>query len=208
MSVVSPSFSAQSLACQRGGRTLFSQLSLELTAGSLLQVVGANGCGKTTLLRILCGLRAPDEGRVCWDGVPIAEAEEDFTGNLAYIGVQSGLKRELTPLENLAFALSLAQSARLEARAALDALRLLPYADVPCQRLSTGQVRRVSLARLLMLGSPLWILDEPLIGLDQDSRTEFERVLFDHAGQGGMVILTTHHPITDPRGLLRRLELG
>lgn len=208
MSAISPSFSAQALTCQRGGRTLFSGLTFELSAGSLLQVVGPNGCGKTSLLRILSGLRRPDEGCVSWGGVDIEEAEDDFTENLAYLGVQSALKRELTPIENLGFALSLTHSARLTPELALEALRLSALADIPCQRLSTGQVRRVALARLLMLGSPLWILDEPLTGLDLDSRRDFEQALFGHAGQGGMVILTTHHPIADPKGLLQRLELG
>ncbi len=142
-----------------------------------------------------------------WGNQPIAEAEDDFSENLSFIGVQSGLKRELTPIENLAFSLSLARTSRLTPEQALQALRLCPFADIPCQRLSTGQNRRVALARLLMLGSPLWILDEPLTGLDTDSRIDFERAMFAHAEQGGIVVLTTHHPITDPQSALRRLEL-
>jgi heme exporter protein A len=177
MSAIFPSFSAQALTCLRGGRTLFSGLSFELSAGSLMQVVGPNGCGKTSLLRILSGLRQPDAGCVRWAGVAIEEAEDDFTENLAYLGVQSALKRELTPLENLGFSLALARTACLTPGQALEALRLTPLADIPCQRLSTGQVRRVALARLLMLGSPLWILDEPLTGLDQDSRRDFEQAM-------------------------------
>ena len=208
MSVAPPSLSAHSLACLRGGRKLFEQLSFELQAGELLQVVGPNGSGKTTLLRVLCGLRAPDEGSVRWCGQAIEDADDDYTEALSYIGFQSGLKIELSPRENLEFARTLARSSRLCPERALEQVRLAAYADVPCQRLSTGQARRVALARLLMLDTRLWILDEPLTGLDQASRTDFEQILFEHADQGGLVVLTTHHPITDHGGLLKRMELG
>ncbi|MGH8454792.1 MAG: cytochrome c biogenesis heme-transporting ATPase CcmA [Nevskiales bacterium] len=207
MTAASPCFKVESIACQRGGRRLFDKLSFELGPGELLQVLGANGSGKTTLLRILCGLRAPDEGKVLWCGQPIEEADDAYTEVLSYLGFQSGLKWELTPRENLAFARTLARSSRLSPEQVLERLRLAAYADVPCRQLSTGQLRRVALARLLMLESRLWILDEPLTGLDQASRADFEQALFEHAGSGGMVVLTTHHPIGN-HGLLKQLELG
>lgn len=187
---------------------LFEQLSFELRGGELLQVVGPNGSGKTTLLRILCGLREPDGGTVQWCGQAIRDADDGYTEALSYIGFQSGLKTELTPCENLDFARSLARSSRLIPLQALEQVHLASYADVPTRRLSTGQTRRVALARLLMLDTRLWILDEPLTGLDQSSRTDFEQILFNHVDQGGLVVLTTHHPITDPGGRLKRLELG
>ncbi|HXG27445.1 MAG TPA: cytochrome c biogenesis heme-transporting ATPase CcmA [Nevskiales bacterium] len=199
--------SADSLACRRGGRQLFAGLSFELRVGEVLQVVGANGSGKTTLLRILCGLRAPDAGSVRWQGRPIAEADDAYTESLSYLGFQSGLKLDLSPRENLAFARCLARGQRRSAAQALELLRLDTYADRPCRQLSTGQLRRVALARLLMQDTPLWILDEPLTGLDQAARTDFEQALFAHAGDGGMVVLTTHHPIRDG-ARLRQLELG
>jgi heme exporter protein A len=198
--------SAESLACRRSGRQLFAGLSFSVRAGEVLQVVGANGSGKTTLLRILCGLRAPDEGAVRWQGQLIADADDAYAESLSYLGFQSGLKLDLSPRENLAFARCLARGQRLSVEQALEQLRLAPYADRPCRQLSTGQQRRVALARLLMLDTPLWILDEPLTGLDQAARADFEQALFAHANSGGMVVLTTHHPLrTTPR--LRQLEL-
>jgi heme exporter protein A len=199
--------SVESISCQRGGRVLFEQLSFELGAGGVLQVLGPNGSGKTTLLRLLCGLRRPDEGRVLWRGVPVAEADDDFTENLSYLAFQSALKLELTPRENLDFACALARSSRLAPEQALERARLAAYVDTPCRQLSTGQLRRVALARLLMLGSCLWVLDEPLTGLDQASRVDFEQALFEHADAGGMVVLTTHHPVR-LHAELKQLELG
>jgi heme exporter protein A len=208
MSAESPSlFSVEAISCQRGGRMLFERLSFGLRAGEVQQVVGPNGCGKTTLLRILCGLRAPDEGRVLWQGQPIEDADDAFTESLSYLAFQSGLKLELTPIENLAFARALARFSRLDPAAALGRARLAAFADVPCRRLSTGQLRRVALARLLMLETKLWVLDEPLTGLDQASRADFEQALFEHAAAGGMVVLTTHHPISG-HASLKQLELG
>jgi heme exporter protein A len=207
MNAISDGLSAEALACQRGGRQLFAGLSFELRAGEVLQVVGANGSGKTTLLRILCGLRVPDEGVVRWRGQPVAEADDAYAESLSYLGFQSGLKLDLSPRENLAFARCLARGQGLSAEQALEQLRLGTYADRPCRQLSTGQQRRVALARLLMLDTPLWILDEPLTGLDQAARADFEQALFAHAGAGGLVVLTTHHPIRDG-ARLRQLELG
>ncbi len=199
--------SAESLACRRGGRQLFADLSFSVRAGEVLQVVGANGSGKTSLLRILCGLRPPDAGSVRWQGQPIADADDAYAESLCYLGFQSGLKLDLSPSENLAYARSLARGQRLSAAQALEQLRLGAYADRPCRQLSTGQLRRVALARLLMLDTPLWILDEPLTGLDMAARADFEQALFAHAADGGMVVLTTHHPIRE--GVrLRQLELG
>jgi heme exporter protein A len=207
MNPVPEGLSAESLACRRGGRQLFADLSFKLCAGEVLQVMGANGSGKTTLLRILCGLRAPDEGAVRWQGQLIADADDAYTESLSYLGFQSGLKLDLSPRQNLAFARCLARGQRLPAEQALARLRLDAYADRPCRQLSTGQLRRVALARLLMLDTPLWILDEPLTGLDQAARIDFEQALFAHAADGGMVVLTTHHPIRDG-ARLRQLELG
>jgi heme exporter protein A len=207
MSIATHCLQAESIACQRGGRVLFERLSFELGAGEVLQVVGANGSGKTTLLRILCGLRTPDEGRVLWQRQSIDAADEAFTESLSYLGFLSALKFELSPRENLEFAATLARCCRVGLRQALVQVRLAAYEDVPCRQLSTGQLRRVALARLLMQGAPLWILDEPLTGLDQASRADFEQALFDHAGEGGLVILTTHHPLSGDKRL-KRLELG
>ncbi len=186
---------------------LFSQLSLALEAGECLQVLGPNGSGKTSLLRILSGLRRPDEGHVRWNGRPIDLGDDSFAEALSYLGVQSGLKPDLTPLENLRYAASLVRACRLDPIQALQSVRLDAYAEVACRQLSTGQLRRVALARLVMLGTCLWLLDEPLTGLDQASRSEFEQALQTHIGTGGMVILTTHQPLRNG-SRIKQLELG
>lgn len=199
---------AASLCCRRGSRLLFESLSFSVAAGELLQVVGPNGSGKTTLLRILCGLRAPDQGRVLWQGTDIAEEDGEYREALSYLGFNSGLKLELTPLENLEFSAGLASASAMAAEAALDTVGLSAFARLSCRQLSSGQLRRTALARLLMRGSPLWILDEPLTGLDQAARADFERCLHAHAANGGSIVLTTHFPLGDGGAGARRLELG
>ena len=202
------SLRAEQLSCRRAGRMLFSNLSLRVAAGELLQIVGANGSGKTTLLRILCGLREADTGAVFWKDRNIDAASDEFTAELMFIGFQPGLKLELSPRENLEFAAAIAPSARIAAGVALERAGLARWADTPCRQLSTGQIRRAALARLAMFERELWILDEPLTGLDQSARADFESAMFAHAEEGGMVVFTTHHALEGEHRGLRLLELA
>jgi heme exporter protein A len=181
------------LGCERGGRRLFRALSLSLAAGDVLRIAGANGRGKTSLVRILCGLLAPQEGEVRWQGEPISQLREEYSRQLVYLGHAPAVKDELTAAENLSIACRLAGNARDhgEISAALRALAV-PEA-VLVKTLSQGQRRRAALARLwLSRSSPLWLLDEPLAALDAQAARLVESVIAWLAAKGGMVIYTTH----------------
>lgn len=180
-----PLLVAQSLGLVRGGRELFRDLSLQIEAGQLWQVEGANGAGKTSLLRILAGLsRYGFEGRV------LRHAP------LLYLGHQSAVKALLTPRENLALHVSgedCYDDARIEA--ALAGVGLYGYEDVPSHTLSAGQHRRVNLARLLLSNSPLWLLDEPFTAIDKAGVADLQALLAAHVAEGGAVVMTSHQAL-------------
>lgn len=181
------------LACVRGDRPLFSDLSFALKPGELLHVVGANGTGKTTLLRTLCGLTRQAAGEIRWRGAETRALGDEFRNELAYVGHLNGIQGELTPVENLRAAAGLAGAADPERiDAALETVRLSPYRRFPAKILSQGQKRRLALARLVLLRKPLWILDEPFSALDVASVTLMTQALTGHLADGGMVVLTSH----------------
>lgn len=200
---------ADGLRCRRGGRKLFDGLALRLDAGELVQVEGANGCGKTTLLRVLCGLSTPDAGTVRWGGEDIAEARAAFHAALTWVGHAAAVKRDLTPRENLRAAAALATTPPATGvDAALARMGLEAHAGTPLRALSAGQCRRVALARLVLQPTPLWVLDEPFAALDAHGKQLLEGLVAGHCRGGGMVLLTTHQP-ADFRDLaVRRLRLG
>ncbi|MDM8565267.1 cytochrome c biogenesis heme-transporting ATPase CcmA [Candidatus Halobeggiatoa sp. HSG11] len=186
----------KNLQCIRDDRVLFDDLNFSLSNGKLLQIEGHNGSGKTSLLRILCGLTLPTEGYVYWNDEDIQDIQEDYWATLAYVGHHPGVKGELTPLENLAMAQSLSkQPIDIELADALDQVGLYGFEDVPTRTLSAGQQRRVALARLLISKTVLWILDEPFTALDKVAIKMLEGWLDKHAEQGGMAILTSHHTV-------------
>ena len=195
------------LACERGERLLFRNLGFELGQGEALLVRGGNGRGKTSLLRILCGLSAPAAGEVRWRGEPIARAHEQYGREMAYVGHANGIKDDLTPLENLRLAAALGGRALGEdaAQAALAQVGLARCVDLPARVLSFGQRRRVALAGLATAGALLWILDEPLTGLDVDGVAMVETLIRDHVAGGGLAVMTTHQPLVlgalEPRTL-------
>lgn len=190
------SLSAKNLCCARDDRELFADLSLNVPAGKVMQVEGRNGAGKTTLLRMLCGARLPDSGDVYWNGEPITDLGSDYFRQVNYVGHLAGVKRELSPEENLKFASAMHDApARLSLDDVLDAVGLRGFEDVPAAFLSAGQTRRVALARLLLLQAPLWILDEPFTALDVDGLKMFEDMLEQHLADGGSAVLTTHRPV-------------
>jgi heme exporter protein A len=181
------------LECSRGGRLLFSGLSLTLAAGEVLRIAGGNGRGKTSLLRIVCGLLAPAAGEVRWNGETIGELREDYFRQLVYLGHAPAVKDELTAAENLSIACRLAGSACSsgDIAAALRTLEVPGSALV--KALSQGQRRRAALARLwLSQAAPLWLLDEPLAALDAKAARLVEELVAAHAARGGMVVYTTH----------------
>jgi heme exporter protein A len=188
---------AQGLSCLRGDRLLFKNIGLELNAGGLLYVLGENGSGKSSLLRMLCGLLMPEQGAITWGKKTIKEDAETYLYNLTYIGHLNGLKDDLTALENLTMSVRGAGHEVTDARAlaALAAIGIERCADLPVRVLSQGQKRRVTLARLWLAEGQLWILDEPFAALDVASVSILAARLSEHLAGGGMAILTTHQEV-------------
>jgi heme exporter protein A len=187
---------ARQLFCERDERILFSGLNFELLAGQLMQVMGSNGSGKTSLLRILCGLNDHYEGEILWRGEPANEQREQYLASLLYIGHRAGVNRILTPRENLRWSAALHSPVDDQyIEAALSRVGLRAYEDIPCRNLSAGQTQRVALARLLISPAILWILDEPFTTLDVQGVKDLEQLLAEHVASGGSVLLTTHHQL-------------
>ena len=205
-----PVLSAHGLECARGDRTLFTDMSFELAAGELLLVQGGNGQGKTSLLRLLTGLSSPVAGEVRWRGAAITQTRETFHAEMAYLAHANGIKEDLTPLENLYFQAGLAGRG-FDANVAEQTLRKLGLArclDLPTRVLSFGQRRRVALAGLLIASAVLWIMDEPLTGLDVHGVALVESLLREHLQRGGMVVMTTHQALTLDGVNVRALQVG
>src|SRR5262245_54436635 len=181
---------ASGLDCVRQGRTLFRALSFSVAAGERLRIAGANGSGKTSLLRILCGLLTPNEGEVRWRGTSIRVLKEEFSKEIVYLGHAPAVKDDLTAGENLEITCRLAGVAAKTG----DALaRLGVPGDVPVRKLSQGQRRRAALARLAVSDAvPLWLLDEPYAALDVEAAKVVDALIGAHAARGGAVVFTTH----------------
>ncbi|KES25573.1 cytochrome C biogenesis protein CcmA [Pseudomonas sp. AAC] len=207
--MTSPLLETVALACERDWRMLFERLDLRLAAGEMLQVVGPNGSGKTSLLRLLCGLMQPTAGQVRLNGRPLEEQRGELARNLLWIGHAAGIKGLLSAEENLAWLCALHQPADKTAIwRALEAVGLRGFEDVPCHTLSAGQQRRVALARLYLDAPPLWILDEPFTALDKQGVAQLEEHLARHCEDGGLVVLTTHHTLSRMPSGYRDLDLG
>lgn len=197
------------LCCIRDERVLFEDLNFSITSGELVQIEGQNGAGKTTLLRIIAGLGQSDAGKVYWNDETIQSAREEFHQDLLFLGHHTGVKKELTAFENLAF--YQAMHDKPEHQMIWDALARVGLAgreDVPAGQLSAGQQRRVALARLWISKHKLWILDEPLTAIDKQGVKVLESLFAEHAQQGGMVLLTTHQDMFTDSGNLRKIRLG
>ena len=196
----------KNLACERGGRLLFSNISFSLNPGAVLVIEGRNGAGKTTLLRMLAGLRSIEDGVVSFDGLSIEQLADAYYQQMAYLGHLNAVKYDLTVSENLKFAQQLSTVVS-NIDDALHKVGLDGYQDTLSRHLSAGQKRKLALARLLCIHKRLWILDEPFTSLDKSSIAMFEDLIHEHVSQGGMVIITTHHPINLPDSILLRLTL-
>lgn len=200
---------AQSLQCIRDDRSLFSELSFSVAAGEVASIEGRNGSGKTSLLRILCGIRLPDAGAVYWQDTEIGRLGPGYHVHVGYIGHADGVKLDLTPRENLVFAASLgSRRDEVGIEEALDRVGLYALEDVPTRVLSAGQKRRLALARLLATAAALWVLDEPLSSLDRAGIELFESLLREHLGAGGLAVMTTHHRLALDGAAAQRLELS
>ena len=185
---------AADLECERGGRTLFRAISFSLQQGEALRIAGANGSGKTSLLRILCGLAAPAAGEVRWHGSPIGALKEDYARQLVYLGHAPAVKGDLTAAENLSITCTLAglKIRNNELHAALERFGL-PVLKTPLRHFSQGQRRRAALARLcLSTALPLWLLDEPFSALDAGGIGLLRSLVLEQLERGGAVVFTTH----------------
>ena len=200
---------AVNLSCARGERRLFSGLNFSLPAGSALEAFGKNGSGKTSLLRIICGLTAPAAGEVCWDGANIRRLGEEYFAQIAYVAHQNGVKDELDPVENLRISCGVAGNAlgKQEAHAVLERVGLSKQRHLPARLLSAGQRRRLALSRLLASRARLWILDEPLASLDEDGAMLARNLISEHLSNGGMAIVATHQEMGLSAGQMQRIEL-
>jgi heme exporter protein A len=198
------------LACSRGDHRLFSGLSFSLYPGQIMQIQGANGSGKTSLLRTLCGFIQPDEGKILWDGVDILDLDETYFARMLYLGHLNAIKDELSALENLRISAGLSgiELDEKEAIAALRRMGLKGRERLPTKVLSQGQRRRVALARLLVNDASLWVLDEPLAALDVGAVSLIQELTAEHLSRQGMVIFTTHQPLNVPGMEMRSLSLS
>lgn len=197
-----------SLECTRGDRPLISGMSFALAAGELLHVIGSNGSGKTTLLRTLCGLSRPSAGEIRWNGTNIRALGDDYRTCLSYVGHSNGIQGELTPEENLRAAAHLGgHPDASEVEYALEHVSLTRFAHLPAKVLSQGQKRRLALARLLVLSRTLWILDEPVSGLDVRSVAVIEDLFGEHLAAGGMLVITSHQELSWKAKTVHRISL-
>ncbi len=180
----------------RGDRLLFKNLSFAVNEGELLLIKGRNGAGKTSLLRLICGLAAPETGDIFWNNESITKIRPEYFRALIYIGHDNGVNLDLTIRENLEFHRSLkACPSKNQIPEILEQLGIARYLDVPCRFLSAGQKRRVALARLMISDAKLWLLDEPFNSLDEQALNAVVGFVSDSLDRGGMCLATSHQAI-------------
>jgi len=198
------------LECVRGNRRLFKEISFSVRPGDLFQLTGPNGSGKTSLIRMLCGLLPPTNGEICWQGTNIGSLREEYFSVVTYLGHRQGVKDELTVLENLRVSSGLSgiEVTRKHALDALTRMGLAEQENLPARLLSEGQRRRLALTRLLVCRTTLWLLDEVLTSLDKAAVELIKSLIREHLAKGGMAIVATHHEMDLAAGRFQRIELA
>lgn len=199
---------ARDLHAWRGDRHVIRGLSVQVGAGQCLHLAGPNGVGKTTLIRLLAGLLRPEEGMVAWGGAPIDRDPDAFHAETTFLGHDNALKADFSPLENLSFWAALAGRPVSMVSEALEAFGLATCLNLPTRVLSAGQRRRAALARVVLSGTRLWLLDEPFTNLDSGGVRLVEEQLGRHLLAGGMAVVAAHQPVAPDHGAVRRMELS
>jgi heme exporter protein A len=205
-----PSLSFSKLGCTKGGRQLFKDVNCELVAGQWLYVTGANGVGKTSLLRMVCGLATVDEGSILWNNTPIQKQPETYRQDLCYLGHLNALQESMTVDENLSFTSTLGGLApsQPQRQGVLTRFGLRGRSKQLVRHLSQGQKRRVALSRLALSPARLWVLDEPYVAMDEGGIQMLADLIARHLADGGLAVLTSHQrvPIGDKPAQLLELQ--
>ena len=200
---------ARSINAWRGDRHILRDVSFQVRSGEFLKITGPNGVGKTTLLRVICGLLPSEGGEIEWCGRPVRAARDEFNAQLGYLGHPNSLKADLTARENLRFLAGLRQDlSERDIDGALERVGILSRGDLPARSLSAGQKRRLALARLVLAEAALWVLDEPVTNLDTAGIALVEELVQEHVERGGLALAAAHQRLLDNSPNLRRLELG
>lgn len=198
--------SADDLTLIRGERCLFDGLEFALNPGELLLLKGANGSGKTSLMRVIAGMLSLESGEILWNGEPVSRQRQVFHGSLVWLAHRSGLKGDLTLVENLRFERSLRPQSSVEPEQVFERLGIARLKALPLRSLSAGQQRRVALARMLLADVPLWLLDEPFTNLDRDGRQLVMQLTEEHLGNGGLCVMAAHQDI-EINATIKRINL-
>jgi heme exporter protein A len=187
--------SGDDLTLIRGERCLFEGLDFTVSSGEMLLLEGRNGCGKTSLMRAIAGMLSLETGDVSWMGKPVRQQRQEFHGSMVWLAHRTGLKGDLTMLENLHFERALRPQAEQDADAVYERLGIERLKKLPLRSLSAGQQRRVALARLLFADVPLWMMDEPFTNLDREGRQLVMELVQQHLASGGLCVMAAHQDV-------------
>jgi heme exporter protein A len=179
----------------RGESCLFQGLEFALNSGELLLLEGQNGSGKTSLMRAIAGMLSLETGEIFWNDIPIEKQRQEFHGALVWLAHRTGLKGDLTLVENLRFEASLRPQSDVDSDLVCDRLGIARLKGLPLRSLSAGQQRRVALARMLLADVPLWLMDEPFTNLDREGRGLVMKLTEEHLAKGGMCVMAAHQDI-------------
>ena len=187
--------SANDLTLIRGESCLFQGLGFALNPGELLLLEGQNGSGKTSLMRAIAGMLSLESGEILWNEIPVNDQRQEFHGALVWLAHRTGLKGDLTLVENLHFEASLRPQANVDFDAVCSRLGIARLKSLPLRSLSAGQQRRVALARMMLADVPLWLMDEPFTNLDREGRALVMQLTEEHLGNGGMCVMAAHQDV-------------
>ena len=198
--------SADALTLIRGETCLFQDLGFALNPGELLLLEGQNGSGKTSLMRAIAGMLSLESGEIFWNGNDVSRQRQEFHSELVWIAHRTGLKGDLTLVENLRFEASLRPQANIDPATVYERLGISRLKTLPLRALSAGQQRRVALARMLLADVPLWLMDEPFTNLDREGRKLVVELVEEHLEKGGMCVMAAHQDV-DIKATINRVTL-